>query len=487
MNDLTVVGLGAGSIDQLPLGIYKTLKSSSRLFLRTKEHPVIRQLEEEGIQYESFDSIYEAHDSFDEVYENIVQKLVSLSESGPIVYGVPGHPLVAEKTVQLLLERQKSGQLSLDIKGGQSFLDPLFTAVGLDPIDGFQLLDGTSLTKEEIQPTQALIIGQVYDAFIASEVKLTLMEIYPDDFEVVLVTAAGTKEEVVQNVPLYELDRVTSLNNLTSVYVPKVKDEEILYKQFSSLRHTIATLRGPNGCPWDQKQTHETLKRYLIEETYELLDAINNDDVDGIMEELGDVLLQVMLHAQIGEDEGYFNIDEVIETINEKMIRRHPHVFGDISVEDADEVVSNWEQIKREEKLERETQSLLDSVAKSLPSLSRALHLQKKAGKVGFDWQDDAPMWAKIEEEIGELKVELKKDRNEKKAMQEFGDLLFALVNIARYYAIEPEDALHATNEKFYRRFGFIEEKVKSKGKEMTDLSLEELDAIWEEAKREGL
>ena len=487
MNDLTVVGLGAGDIDQLPLGIYKTLKSSSRLFLRTKEHPVIRQLEEEGIQYESFDSIYEAHDSFDEVYENIVQKLVSLSESGPIVYGVPGHPLVAEKTVQLLLERQKSGQLSLDIKGGQSFLDPLFTAVGLDPIDGFQLLDGTSLTKEEIQPTQALIIGQVYDAFIASEVKLTLMEIYPDDFEVVLVTAAGTKEEVVQNVPLYELDRVTSLNNLTSVYVPKVKDEEILYKQFSSLRHTIATLRGPNGCPWDQKQTHETLKRYLIEETYELLDAINNEDVDGIMEELGDVLLQVMLHAQIGEDEGYFNIDEVIETINEKMIRRHPHVFGDISVEDADEVVSNWEQIKREEKLERETQSLLDSVAKSLPSLSRALHLQKKAGKVGFDWQDDAPMWAKIEEEIGELKVELKKDRNEKKAMQEFGDLLFALVNIARYYAIEPEDALHATNEKFYRRFGFIEEKVKSKGKEMTDLSLEELDAIWEEAKREGL
>lgn len=487
MNDLTVVGLGAGDIDQLPLGIYKTLKSSSRLFLRTKEHPVIRQLEEEGIQYESFDSIYEAHDSFDEVYENIVQKLVSLSESGPIVYGVPGHPLVAEKTVQLLLERQKSGQLSLDIKGGQSFLDPLFTAVGLDPIDGFQLLDGTSLTKEEIQPTQALIIGQVYDAFIASEVKLTLMEIYPDDFEVVLVTAAGTKEEVVQNVPLYELDRVTSLNNLTSVYVPKVKDEEILYKQFSSFRHTIATLRGPNGCPWDQKQTHETLKRYLIEETYELLDAINNDDVDGIMEELGDVLLQVMLHAQIGEDEGYFNIDEVIETINEKMIRRHPHVFGDISVEDADEVVSNWEQIKREEKLERETQSLLDSVAKSLPSLSRALHLQKKAGKVGFDWQDDAPMWAKIEEEIGELKVELKKDRNEKKAMQEFGDLLFALVNIARYYAIEPEDALHATNEKFYRRFGFIEEKVKSKGKEMTDLSLEELDAIWEEAKREGL
>ena len=487
MSKITVIGLGAGDLDQLPLGIYKILTSPSRLFLRTKEHPVIRQLERENIQYESFDTIYEAHDSFEEVYENIVQKLVSLSESGPIVYGVPGHPLVAEKTVQLLIERQKSGQITLDIKGGQSFLDPLFTAVGLDPIDGFQLLDGTSLTKEEVQPTQALIIGQVYDAFIASEVKLTLMEIYPDDFEVVLVTAAGTKEEVVQSVPLYELDRVTSLNNLTSVYVPKVVEEEILYKQFSSFRHTIATLRGPNGCPWDQKQTHETLKRYLIEETYELLDAINNEDVDGIMEELGDVLLQVMLHAQIGEDEGYFSIDDVIETINEKMIRRHPHVFGDISVEDADEVVSNWEQIKREEKSERQTQSLLDSVAKGLPALSRALHLQKKAGKVGFDWQDDAPMWAKIEEEIEELKIELKKTSNEKKVMKEFGDILFALVNIARYYGIEPEDALHATNGKFYSRFCFIEEKVKSKGKEMTDLSLEELDAIWEEAKREEL
>ncbi|WP_096156063.1 nucleoside triphosphate pyrophosphohydrolase [Bacillus sp. FJAT-45066] len=487
MKQITVIGLGAGDLEQLPLGIYKILKASTRLFLRTKDHPVVRTLEEEGITYESFDSIYEMHDSFEKVYDNIVNLLLDLSAQGPLIYAVPGHPLVAEKTVQLLLELERNGRVELEIKGGQSFLDPLFTAVGLDPIDGFQLLDGTSLLKEEIQPTQALIIGQVYDAFIASEVKLTLMEIYPDDFEVKLVTAAGTKEEAVQSVPLYELDRVTSLNNLTSVYVPRVEDEKILYKQFSSFRQTIATLRGPNGCPWDQKQTHESLKRYLIEETYELLDAINNEDVDGMMEELGDVLLQVLLHAQIGEDEGYFSIDDVIETINEKMVRRHPHVFGDITVENDEEVVSNWEEIKKVEKAERQDESLLDSVARSLPALSRALHLQKKAGKVGFDWQDDAPMWAKIEEEILELKEELKNNSDEKLVMVEFGDLLFAFVNIARFYAIEPEDALHATNEKFYKRFCYIEDKVRNKGKVMTDLSLEELDAIWEEAKREGL
>ncbi|MCG1023945.1 nucleoside triphosphate pyrophosphohydrolase [Sutcliffiella horikoshii] len=487
MNVIKVLGLGAGDLEQLPMGVYKQLMKAEHLFLRTKEHPVIAELEKEGLTYQSFDAIYEQEGTFGTVYERIAEELITLSEQQEIVYAVPGHPLVAEKTVQILLDKEKEGIIKLDIKGGQSFLDPMFTAVGLDPIDGFQFHDATALVKEAIQPTQAMIFCQVYDAFIASEVKLTLMEMLPDDYPVTIVTAAGSSMEQITEVPLYELDRVAEINNLTSVYVPAVTEEELLYKQFSSFRKTIATLRGPGGCPWDQKQTHESLKKYLIEEAYELLDAIDEEDTDGIIEELGDVLLQVMLHAQIGEDEGYFSIEDVIEGINEKMIRRHPHVFADTSVEDAEDVVTNWEAIKAEEKGERAEQSILDSVAKGLPNLTKAYQYQKKAGKVGFDWDDVEPMWEKVKEEIQELQEELAQDATSDRVAAEYGDVLFAFVNIARYYKIDPEEAVALTNRKFYRRFTFIEKKVKELGQPFENLSLEQLDAIWEEAKKKGL
>ncbi len=167
----------------------------------------------------------------------------------------------------------------------------------IDPIEGFQLLDGTSLQRDEIQIRQHVIIGQVYDAFVASEVKLTLMEKYPDDYEVFLVTAAGSKEEKVRKLPLYELDHDMTLDNLTSLYVPPIVEQAQAYKEFSTLRHIITDLRGPNGCPWDKEQTHLSLKKYLIEEAYELLAAIDQDDIENMIEELGDVLLQIMLHA----------------------------------------------------------------------------------------------------------------------------------------------------------------------------------------------
>jgi tetrapyrrole methylase family protein/MazG family protein len=192
------------------------------------------------------------------------------------------------------------------------------------------------------------------------------MERYPDEYMVTIVTAAGSKQEEIITVPLFELDRQVKVNNLTSVYIPPVEDENVLFKNFSKLREIISVLRGPEGCPWDKEQTHETLKRYLIEETYEVIEAIDKGDIDHLIEELGDVLLQVMLHAQIGEDEGYFSIADVIEGISEKMVRRHPHVFGSVEVENTDEVLQNWEEIKRQEKGEVDP-SVLAGV--SLPQL----------------------------------------------------------------------------------------------------------------------
>lgn len=483
MNKITVAGLGAGDLAQMPFGIYQLLKKSEALFLRTKEHPVVKQLEEEGIVYQSFDHVYEQNEEFHQVYETIVRKLVEEASVRPIVYAVPGHPFVAEETIQRLIKVAEEEGMEIEFVGGQSFLDAMFTALQIDPIEGCQILDGTSLKKEEIQVRNHLIICQVYDAFIASEVKLTLMELLPDNYEVTIVTAAGTSSEQLKTVPLYELDHETTINNLTAVYVPPVQDEELLYQDFAKLREIIRTLRGPNGCPWDRKQTHQSLKRYLIEETYEVLEAIDEEDDEHLIEELGDVLLQVMLHAQIGEDEGMFSIDDVIRVLAEKMIRRHPHVFSTTEVADADEVVQNWEEIKKREKLDEST-SLLDGIPKSLPGLLMAYELQKKAAKVGFDWDDPAPMWMKLQEEIAEFFTELKTEDKEK-LTKEFGDILFVLVNLGRFYKISPEEAIHLTNVKFKKRFMFIEEEAKKRGKSLSEMTLEEMDALWDLVKKQ--
>jgi tetrapyrrole methylase family protein / MazG family protein len=483
---IEIIGLGAGDLNQLPLGVYKKLLSHNRLFLRTKEHPVVKELEKEGVAYISFDDIYEANDQFEAVYEEICRRLLEEANDGPVVYAVPGHPLVAERTVQILLELQNRGEVIIEIGGGQSFIDALFQALKIDPVEGFQLLDGTAFKKEQLQIQQHMIISQVYDRFVASEVKLTLMELLPDEYPVTIVTAAGSDEESLKEVQLFELDREVTLNNLTSLYVPPVKEEILLRKQFSNLRNIIATLRGPDGCPWDKKQTHESLKKYLIEESFEVIDAINRQDENLLVEELGDVLLQVLLHAQIGEDEGFFTIDDVIEGVSNKMVRRHPHVFGTEKAQNADEVVNLWDDIKKQEK--GKVESLLDSIGFEIPNLIRAYEIQKKAATVGFDWEDITPALDKVQEEIRELEEELGKSMvNDELVMDEFGDILFALVNVARFLKIQPEEALFRANEKFKRRFQYIETRVKESGKTFNDYSLEELDQYWNEAKKQGL
>ncbi len=472
---IKVIGLGAGDLDQLPLGVYRLLTETDHVFLRTKEHPVVATLAQEGLEYTSFDQIYEKHERFEDVYDEIAQVLMEEGAKKDIVYGVPGHPLVAERTVQLLIEKKAA----IEIKGGQSFLDDMFTSLRIDPIEGFQFVDATSFQLQQLQLRQHLIFCQVYDGYIASEVKLALMEILPYDYEVYIVTAAGSSSEQMKKVPIYELDRESTLNNLTSVYVPPA-EEKLLRQEFSSLRQTIAALRGPNGCPWDKEQTNQSLKKYLIEEAYELLDAIDEEDDEHIIEELGDVLLQVMLHAQIGEDEGWFNIDEVIGTLNEKMIRRHPHVFGTEIVTNAEEVLQSWDEIK---KTEKQYESILSNIPNSLPGLMRAYQLQKQAAKVGFDWKEPAPMLEKVYEELQEWQEALREAEGKEVIAKEFGDILFSLVNLARYYQIDPELAIHDTNKKFRRRFSFIEEAVKHQGKQLTEMSLEQLDALWNEAK----
>ncbi|MBP3953478.1 nucleoside triphosphate pyrophosphohydrolase [Bacillus suaedae] len=479
MKKINIIGLGAGDLEQMSLGVYRYIKQQKEIYVRTDDHPAIVELKEEGVVFHSFDHVYETYDQFEDVYNGIVKQLLE-TEQQEINYAVPGHPFVAERTIQLLLA---SEQVELEFIGGQSFLDPMYGALNIDPIEGCQIVDGTDLKRDELELTHHIIIVQVYDEMIASEVKLTLMERLPDDYPVTIATAVGSKQESLTTVPLFELDRVTTLNNLTAVYVPPVKEDPFLYGEFSILRKVIARLRGPGGCPWDQEQTHQSLKQYLLEETYEVLEAIDEEDDDHLIEELGDVLLQIMLHAQIGEDNGYFTIQDIIQSTTGKMIRRHPHVFSTVEIENADEVVANWDEIKRQEKGEQgEEHSILSSIPKGLPALLEAKKLQKKAAKVGFDWDDAAPMWAKLQEEIDEFKEEIKRESKEE-MKKELGDILFVIVNLARFYDIEAEEALLGTNRKFKKRFTYIEETVQAQGKQMSELSLSELDVIWEEAK----
>lgn len=482
---ITVVGLGAGDLDQLPYGIYRRLRQAGHLYLRTKEHPVVAQLVEEGISLQSFDDVYERHDAFADVYTEIVETLFARAqELGEIVYAVPGHPLVAERTVQLLLEQGAERGTEIEIGGGQSFLDPLFARLQIDPIEGFALLDGTSLQAQQVSPGVHTIIAQVYDAFIASDVKLTLMEVLPDEYEVTVAAAVGVAgQERIETVPLYELDRLDHFGNLTLVYVPPASDERIYYRQFSYLKEIVSILRSPEGCPWDREQTHQSIRKNLIEETYEVLETIDDDDPDAMCEELGDLLMQIMLHAQMAAEEGYFTVDDVIAGLNEKLIRRHPHVFGEKHANDASEAFANWQEIKAQEKaakgIDVNRQSQLAGIPRGLPALMYAYKLQKKAAQTGFDWSDIADVYGKVEEEFRELQAAPEEER-----AGELGDLLFAVVNLARFLKIDPEEALALTNKKFIQRFSYIEEKLREAGRTFDQTNLQEMDQWWEEAKQ---
>lgn len=237
---------------------------------------------------------------------------------------------MAERTVQLLLAEGPGRGVQIEIGGGQSFIDPLFARLHIDPIEGFALLDGTALAAHQVSPGLHTIIAQVYDAFVASDVKLTLMEVLPDDYVVTVATAVGVAgQERIESVPLYELDRVDHFGNLSLVYVPPTTDETVSYRQFSYLKEIVAILRSPDGCPWDREQTHQSIRKNLIEETYEVLETIDDEDPDAMCEELGDLLMQIMLHSQMAAEDGYFTVDDVVATLNEKLVRRHPHVFGE--------------------------------------------------------------------------------------------------------------------------------------------------------------
>lgn len=348
---IKIVGLGPGDLEHMPLGVYRLLKEqASPVYLRTIHHPVVDELKAEGLDLtvNSFDQIYDLLDEqFEQVYEAITDALLALAKSeGEIVYAVPGHPMVAEKTVQLLLEQK---EVPVEIAGGQSFLDELFAAVKVDPVDGFQLADAFDLNMDRIDPGSPLVVMQVFNDFTAADVKLTLMEQYPDEHLIALVNAAGTKDASVQWVPLFELDRMEGVYNLLSLYIPPLKREERT-RSFETLQYYMDVLYGEEGDAWIQSQTHLSLLPYLKEETQEVIEAFEKEDWDNVAEELGDVLLQVLYHSNLAEQEGMFALEDVLDALNRKIRRRHPHVFDGEKAGTIEEIEAIWQRVKEEEK-----------------------------------------------------------------------------------------------------------------------------------------
>lgn len=488
MGKIKVIGLGPGALDFMTIRSLEVLKSAPLVHLRTKRHPVVESLTNLGCKFESYDAYYDQYETFDQVYEAIATDLLKRAMHEEVFYAVPGSPFVAEKTVELLMARAPELGIELDYVHGTSFLDAMIHTLKIDPVEGLSIIDAFKIEQTELIQTMNQFILQVYDQAIGSMVKLRLMQFYPDDHEIVIVRAAGIPgEERVERIRLFELDRsehLERLDHLTSLWIPRMDAKKEHRFRFNELVNIMQTLRAVGGCPWDQKQTHQSLRQYLIEEAYEVIDAIDLEDLTALEEELGDVLLQVVFHSEIAAESGYFDITDVISGICRKLIHRHPHVFGDISVKDAEEVLKNWEQIKRTEKSIDSITASMKQLPMALPATLRAYKTQKKAAAVGFDWPDVSGAFEKIHEEVNELLEELKMDPHDPKRLaDELGDLLFAVINVSRFIKVNPEMALNKTTEKFIRRFQAIEQSELANRLGMENLSLSEMENLWNRAK----
>jgi tetrapyrrole methylase family protein/MazG family protein len=482
---ITIIGLGPGKADLITRETWNWINSLQEIYLRTAQHPVLADFPPQ-LKIHSFDSVYETTERFEDVYQTIVDKVIQLASTGKgITYGVPGHPYVAESTCDKIVKQAALRGIPCRVLEAVSFLEPVFTALALDPFPNIVLMDALEIADAnfpQFPPSRPVLIAQVYSRMIAAEVKQTLMEVFPDEHPVKLIHAAGTDGQIIENLPLYEIDRSSKIGILTSLYIEPLP----LGSSFEEFQEIIAHLRAPDGCPWDRKQTHQTLRKHLLSETYELLSALDEDEPEHIREELGDLLLQIVLHAQIGAENGDFTFAEINKGIYDKIIRRHPHVFGSVEVDGVETVLTNWDQIKADERKQngkKEENGMLSGVPKEYPALAQSQEIQDRAARVGFDWETIEPVIQKVYEELEEVKEAATPEERAK----ELGDVLFAIVNVVRWYDVDAEMVLRETNQRFRSRFNFIEEKISREGKTFQECTFEELDKIWEEAKRTGL
>lgn len=477
MQKIIVLGLGPGHPKYLTREARHYLSKSGPVFFRTMQHPSARYYASGKKKTYSFDHLYDRSSYFEQVYRSIVRRLIVASRKyGTICYAVPGHPFVGEAVVNKLGEICPRHNIELKIVDGLSFLEPLLSYLHLDLLDGVTIIDALELDRLKEPCSNHLLIAQAYKRSLVSRLKLKLLDLYPADYPATIVKAAGMPREHHRVVSLSELDHHINFNHLTTIYLPPYQAGSI-----GDLIRIMTRLRSKDGCPWDSKQTHHSLRQYLVEEAYEVVAAIESNDDELLCEELGDLLLQVIFHCQIAREEDRFDFNKVVSSITAKLIRRHPHVFGTLTANNASEVKVLWEQIKSDERNEEKKLVSL-SLDHALPALLKAYKLQKRAAEAGFDWPCIKGPLDKAREELQELEEACLK-ADQAAVEEEVGDYIFTIVNIARFLKVNPEMALGKTINKFIERFSYVLERVEESGRPIRDFSLEELDRWWEEAK----
>jgi len=479
---VVVIGLGPGDPSLLGVAALDAVARIPVRYLRTARHPSAAAVGDAA----TFDHVYDSAASLEEVYGAIVEALVvAAAASGEVLYAVPGSPLVAERTVELL---RRDPRVAAEILPALSFLDLAWARLGIDPLaTGVRLVDGHRFVTEAAGQRGPLLVAQCDTRNVLSDIKLALPDGGP---ELVVLQRLGTDDEAVRVVSRDDLDRVIDADHLTSVWIPALAAP--VGAELAAFDELVHTLR--QRCPWDREQTHRSLGRHLLEETYEVLDAIDGlgPDLEGaehLEEELGDVLFQVFFHAVLGEEHGAFTLADVTRGVHDKLVRRHPHVFGDIQADTPGQVAANWDEIKEREK---GRSSVMDGIPAHLPALVYALKVQRRAASVGFDWSDAEGAWPKVPEEVAELRAAIDSvpgsnggpvAGGDPGVADELGDVLFAVVNVARHLGVDPEGALRTATAKFRARFAGVEQLAGEREQELRALSLAQLDGLWDEVK----
>ena len=477
---IAVIGLGPAGIVRLGAeGRARVMDDRRAVIVRTLDHPAAQELA--AIRsVTSCDDLYESSDEFDDVYRAIVGRVLEAAAQGPVTYAVPGSAAVGERAVSMLLEAVGDRD-SIEILTGESFIDLACAATGVDAIaDGLQVLDGRNL-PEPLTLHLPTFITQVDSRLVAADVAVSLGKLLPPGTIVTVLDRLGDDDSTVTAVTL-ERVAAYAAGPRTTVFVPAA---EVGWHGLVTTNELLRT-----RCPWDSRQTHHTLVAHLVEEAYETVDAISGLPVEApdgtpdygayavLEEELGDLLLQVVFHSTLAREAGAFDIDEVAEGIRRKLVSRHPHVFGDVEAVEVSQVLANWEELKTKEKGRL---SLMDDVPRALPGIARADKIQKRAATVGFDWTSADPVFDKVAEELAELRSA---GADREAVTSELGDVLFAVVNLARHLEVDPEIALTRANDKFAARFREMESECAKAGVSLRDLSAAQLDERWEAAKR---
>lgn len=470
MGKIYIVGLGPSDENQLTKKALEAIHSGRKNYVRTDHHKTMDYFKENAITYESFDHLYQSLESFDEIYETIYRDLIAASKDQDINYFVPGSPMIAERTVKKLLKDLAS--TDYEVIQGLSFLEPVLTLCQVDPVEGLKLVDGDDFHWTDFNIHVDTLITQVYNRRILTSLKLELAEIYGDEHLVYFINDAGLETEKLDRVKVHELDRLEA-SYQTSILVPKIKEK----KNWQDLARIMETLRGRHGCPWDLQQTHESICSDMIEEAYEAVDAIHSGDIDKMVEELGDVLFQVYFHSQIAYEQGEFNLYDIWTHVSNKLINRHPHVFGK-----GEYSQDSWDNIKDKNRGFHSFKERLEAI-KGLPSLMRAQKITHQTGKLGFFWTNEEEILTCVQEELDEVKEAMKVGDSDQ-TKEEIGDVFYSLVNLCYALNYTSEDVVHQACNKIIRRLGKMEELAVKDQVDFQDLDTQRLNDYWDLVKK---